>query len=50
MKKGGQITLSALVIGNPFQSGVFQSVEGWRTAKGLDLIDHSNYGQVAALQ
>jgi carboxypeptidase C (cathepsin A) len=48
-QKGGQVSLASVVIGNPYVSGVLQNVEAWHAAKGLDLVDESNFGQLAAL-
>lgn len=48
--QGGKISIKAVMIGNPFESGVYQRLFSFITARTLDIIDDSNMGQVSALR
>jgi carboxypeptidase C (cathepsin A) len=42
--QGGKISIKAIMIGNPFESGVYQRLFSYITARTLDIIDDSNMG------
>ncbi len=48
--RGGQVSLTAVLIGNPFASPVTQRTSTHNVGKALGIIDTYNYDQIAALR